>query len=171
MEFEKIISITGKPGLYELLSTRADGVVVRSLEDQSKKFASNRQHQFSHLDSIEIYTTGENATLRDVLTAMKNAGTEIPDSKADGKTLQAYFDEVYPGMDFERVFNSDLKKLIKWLHTLDEHEVDFVLAEDKKEEAEPEVKVEEKSEEIPPAKKTAKKKTATKATKTKKKED
>ena len=69
MEYNKLVSITGMGGLYELLSSKADGGVVRSLEDKSTKFVSTRLHSFSHLESIEIYTTKDNVNLVDILTA------------------------------------------------------------------------------------------------------
>lgn len=125
MDFNKIISVTGKPGLFELLSTRADGAVVRSLEDNTTKFIASRQHQFSHLESIEVYTRKENTTLREVLVAIKNATVPVPDSGADAKTLKAYFEKVYPELDFDRVFNSDMKKMVRWFNILTDKKVDF----------------------------------------------
>lgn len=125
MEYNKIISVTGKPGLFELLSTRADGAVIRSLEDNSTKFAASRQHQFSHLDSIEVYTTKENTTLRDVFKAMKESDEKLPDAKADASALRTYFENVYPDMDFDRVFNSDMKKMVKWYGILEKNNIDF----------------------------------------------
>lgn len=125
MEFEKIISVTGLPGLYELVSSRTDGVVVKSLEDQSKKFASNRKHQFSNLESIEVYTLQENVPLREVLIAMQQSDKTLPDAKATGDALRAYFAEVYPDMDFERVFNSDLKKMVKWFDILTKNNINL----------------------------------------------
>lgn len=127
MEYNKIISVTGMPGLFELLTTRADGAVVKSLEDESTKFAASRQHQFSHLESIEVYTEKDNTTLREVFMAMKDSEEKIPDAKADAKALKAYFEKVYPDMDFDRVFNSDLKKMVKWYHILVKNKIDFTV--------------------------------------------
>ncbi|HEY0299264.1 MAG TPA: DUF5606 domain-containing protein, partial [Arachidicoccus sp.] len=56
MEYNKIISVTGLGGLYELVGSKADGAIVRSLDDNTTKFISSRSHQFSHLESIEVYT-------------------------------------------------------------------------------------------------------------------
>ena len=70
MEYSKIIAITGLPGLFELISSKSDGGIVRSLDDKSTKFVSSRVHQFSHLESIEVYTTRHNVNLVDVLKAM-----------------------------------------------------------------------------------------------------
>ena len=56
MDYNKIVSVTGLAGLYELISSKSDGAVVRSLEDNSTKFVSTRVHNFSHLESIEVFT-------------------------------------------------------------------------------------------------------------------
>ncbi len=67
MEYNKLVSVTGLPGLFELLSSKSDGAVVRSLEDNITKFVSSRQHNFSHLESIEVYTTKDNTSLAEVI--------------------------------------------------------------------------------------------------------
>ncbi len=74
MDYSKIISVTGLSGLYELVASKADGAVVRSLEDKSSKFVSSRVHNFSHLESIEIYTTKDNTVLAEVFKAIKDSG-------------------------------------------------------------------------------------------------
>jgi hypothetical protein len=125
MDYNKIISVTGLSGLYELLSSKSDGAVVRSLEDNSTKFVSTRQHNFSHLESIEVFTTKDNATLADVFNAMKESKEEIPGVKDDAKALKAYFEKVYPHLDFERVYASDMKKMIKWLDILNKNNVEI----------------------------------------------
>src|SRR5690606_6293864 len=100
MDYNKIVAVTGMPGLYELVSSKADGGIVRSLDDKTSKFVSNRVHNFSHLESIEIYTTGDNVNLVEVLLAMEKSDEKLPDAKADNKAIQAYFGKVYPEMDF-----------------------------------------------------------------------
>jgi hypothetical protein len=126
MEYSRIIGVTGLPGLYELVSSKSDGALVRSLEDGSTKFVSSRIHNLSHLESIEIYTTGENVNLVDVLNAMKASGTPLPDGK-DNKALKTYFETVYPEMDFERVYASDMKKMVKWFEILEKSGVEYKL--------------------------------------------
>jgi len=129
MEYNKLVSVTGMGGLYELVSSKSDGGVVRSLEDNTTKFVSNRVHSFSHLESIEIFTTKDNVNLVDVFTAMKNSEEKLPDPKADAKAIKTYFEKVYPDMDFERVYGSDMKKMIKWLDILNNNKVDIKLSE------------------------------------------
>jgi len=67
MEYSKLVAVTGLPGLFELLSSKTDGAIVRSLEDQSTRFVSTRVHNFSHLESIEVYTVRDNVNLVDIL--------------------------------------------------------------------------------------------------------
>ncbi len=128
MEYNKLVSITGMGGLFELLSSKADGGVVRSLEDKTSKFVSTRLHSFSHLESVEIYTVNENANLVDVLTAMKNSTEALPDA-GDAKAVKAYFEKVYPEIDFERVYGSDMKKMVKWYSQLVANNVEIKLSE------------------------------------------
>ena len=126
MEYAKIIAITGLPGLYELVSSKGDGAIVRSLDDQSTKFVSGRVHNFTHLESIEVYTERENVNLVEVLNAMKDSNEKLPDDK-DGKALTAYFQKVYPSLDFDRVYSSDMKKMVKWFEILEKTGVEYKL--------------------------------------------
>ena len=128
MEYNKLVSITGMGGLFELLSSKADGGVVRSLEDKTSKFVSTRLHSFSHLESVEIYTVKENVNLVDVLTAMKDSAEPLPDA-GDAKAVKAYFEKVYPDMDFDRVYGSDMKKMVKWYNQLVANNVEIKLSE------------------------------------------
>lgn len=135
MEYNRIMAITGLPGLFELLSSKADGAIVRSLEDKSTKFVSSRVHNFSHLESIEVYTIRENVNLVDVFTAMQSNGGALPSEK-DANAIKAYFQKVYPDMDFERVYSSDMKKMIKWYSILKDNNIEIKLTEAPAEEAE-----------------------------------
>ncbi len=134
MEYNKLVSITGLSGLFELIASKADGGIVRSLEDKTTKFVSSRQHSFSHLESVEIYTTSENVNLATVLTAMKESKEKLPDVN-EAKALKAYFTKVYPDMDFERVYTSDMKKMVKWLGQLAANNIEIKLSEGPAEDA------------------------------------
>ena len=128
MEYSKLVAVTGLPGLFELITSKTDGAIVRSLDDKSTRFVSSRIHHFSHLESIEVYTTHDNVNLVDVLNAMGKADNKLPDDK-DPAAVKKYFQRVYPGLDFERVYYSDLKKMIKWYEALKENNVEIRLAE------------------------------------------
>lgn len=138
MEYGKIIAVTGMPGLYELLSSKTDGAIVRSLEDKSSKFVSSRIHNFSHLESIEVFTVKDNVNLVDIFKAMEAEGGAVPDGK-DGAALKKYFEKIYPDLDFERVYSSDLKKMVKWYEVLKSNNVEIKLTERVEEEEQDEV--------------------------------
>ena len=129
MEYSKLIAVTGLSGLFELVSSKADGGIVRSLEDKSTKFVSNRVHAFSHLESIEIYTTADNVNLVSIFEAMNASKEKVPAASADAKEIKAYFEKVYPTMDFERVYASDMKKMVKWLDILKKNNIEIKLSE------------------------------------------
>jgi hypothetical protein len=152
MEYSKIIAITGMPGLFELVSSKSDGGIVRSLEDKSTRFVSSRVHQFSHLESIEVYTTRLNVNLVDVLTTMQSSKEKLPDEK-DASALKSYFEKVYPELDFDRVYASDLKKMVKWYSILEKNQVEIKLSEPAEEVTEDVEPVEAKEEK--PAKKVS----------------
>jgi hypothetical protein len=128
MEYSKLISITGLTGLFELVGSKTDGAIVKSLDDKTTKFVSSRVHNFSHLESIEVYTIRENVNLVEVFQAMKNSTEALPSEK-DASAVKAYFQKVYADIDFERVYASDLKKMVKWFGILSANNVDPVLTE------------------------------------------
>ena len=135
MDYNKIVSVTGLSGLFELISSKTDSGIVRSLEDNSTKFVSTRIHNFSHLESIEVYTVKDNVNLVEIFTAMKNSNESLPDGKADAKAIKAYFEKVYPDMDFERVYARDMKKMVKWFEVLTKNKIDIKQTEVTDEEA------------------------------------
>ena len=137
MEYSKLVAVTGLPGLFELVNSKTDGAIVRSLDDKTTRFVSSRIHNFSHLESIEVYTIRDNVNLVEVLNAMDKAGGDLPDDK-DSDAVKKYFEKVYPDMDFERVYASDMKKMVKWFDILKKNEVEFVLSEQPEEEPESE---------------------------------
>src|SRR5712675_652787 len=108
MEYSKLVAVTGLPGLHELISSKNDGAVIRSLDDNSTKFAASRIHNFSHLESIEVFTTGDNVNLAEIFNAMEKEGDSLPDTK-NNSSIKKYFEKVYPDLDFDRVYTSDLK--------------------------------------------------------------
>jgi hypothetical protein len=128
MEYNKLVSVTGMGGLYEMISSKTDGAVVKSLEDGTSKFVSSRVHSFSHLEGIEVYTTTDNVNLTEVLLAMKLSTVALPDAN-DAKAVKAYFEKAYPTMDFARVYASDMKKMVKWSEMLAKNNVEIKLSE------------------------------------------
>jgi len=128
MEYAKIVAVTGLPGLFELVSSKSDGAIVKSLDDKSTKFVSSRIHNFSHLESIEVYTVRDNVNLVDIFTAMDKSGEKSPDEK-DNAAVKKYFEKVYPDLDFDRVYTSDMKKMVKWFGVLKSNDIEIKLRE------------------------------------------
>ena len=133
MEYSKLISVSGMSGLFELVTSKNDGAIATSLENNNTQFISSRAHQFSHLESIEVYTTHENVFLAEVFIAMKGSKEALPNEK-DPKAVTAYFKKVFPKMDFDRVYASDMKKMVKWFAQLEKHNVEPVIPSDEEEE-------------------------------------
>ena len=147
MEYSKLVSVTGLGGLFELVASKTDGAIVRSLDDKSTRFVSSRIHNFSHLESIEVYTESDNVNLVDVFHAMQNSNETLPDEK-DANAVKAYFKKVYPTMDFERVYASDMRKMIKWFDVLKKNEIEIKLSEEDETENEPQQEPETKEPEV-----------------------
>ena len=138
MEYSKVISVVGMPGLYELVVAKADGAIVRSLDEKATRFVSSRTNQSSQIANIEVFTIRDNVNLVDVFHAMQ-ASTEALPSEKDPKAVKAYFEIVYPDMDFDRVYASDMKKMVKWFVILKAAGIAMelpVYEEEKEEEAE-----------------------------------
>ncbi len=134
MEYSKIISVTGLPGLFELVGNKGDGAIVKSLESKLTRYISGRLHNFSSLESIEIFTTHDNVNLVEVLKAMQaNADVALPDEK-NTDALKAYFGQVFPSIDLERVYPSDMKKMIRWHKILSKESIVLELTSKEKEE-------------------------------------
>ncbi len=137
MEYSKLVSVTGLNGLFELVGSKTDGAIVKSLDDKTTKFISGRVHNFSHLESIEVYTVRDNVNLVEVFQAMRKSKKALPSDK-DAAAVKAYFQKVYPDMDFGRVYGSDMKKMIKWFSILQENNIDPKLSEEPEENTEEE---------------------------------
>lgn len=128
---EKILSISGKPGLFELKSQTRSGFIAESLLD-GKKIAVGLRHNVSMLSEIAIYTYGEEIPLGDIFKNIsdKESGNKTSVShKASKNELLNYFSEVLPNYDEERVYPSDVKKVIQWYNTLHDKNL-LVLSEE-----------------------------------------
>ncbi|MCI2227776.1 DUF5606 domain-containing protein [Polaribacter sp. MSW13] len=126
MEFNKIIAVTGKPGLYQVVSQSKNAIIVESLTDQ-KRLAINSTQNVSLLENIAIYTYEEEVLLLSIFKTMfeKSEGKEVISHKESGKKLIAYFSEILPNYDDERVYTSNIKKVIQWFNLLVKAGMDF----------------------------------------------
>lgn len=134
MKIDKIIAIGGKPGLYEIKSQTKGGVIVESLQDQ-KRFPVNSIHNISALSDIAIYTYEEEMPLKEVFFNIykKENGAKAIDPKSKKEALINYFSEVLPNYDDERVYPSNIKKVLQWYNTLVDAKFDFTALEEEKE--------------------------------------
>ncbi|MDN3644441.1 DUF5606 domain-containing protein [Lutimonas halocynthiae] len=126
MKLEKVIAIAGKPGLYEIISQSKSGVIVESLADK-KRFPVNSLHNISTLNDIAIYTYEEEVPLKQVFLSIfeKQASEKSIDPKSSKNDLINYFGEVLPGFDEERVYPSNIKKILSWYNALVDAKFDF----------------------------------------------
>ncbi len=119
MILEKIIAITGKPGLYELEKQTRTGFIAKSLVD-GKRITATMRHEVSALDRIAIYTYSEEVLLGHVFNAVfevekdNDGKLSISPKKADNKALSTYFRQVLPEFDEDQVYPSVIKKVLKW---------------------------------------------------------
>lgn len=123
MSLEKVLAIAGKPGLYKLVAQTRGGFVAESLIDK-KRISVNVQQNVSVLSEIAIYTLTEEVPLKQVFENIKNKenGEKTSVKAKDSKdALEEYFFEVLPDYDEDRVYVSDIKKVIQWYNLLHEH--------------------------------------------------
>ncbi len=126
MTLEEIISVTGKPGLFKIISQTKNSIIVESLID-NKRFPINAMHNVSVLDNIAIYTFEEEVPLKLVFKAIveKEEGKECISHKESANKLVAYFQEILPDYDDERVYTSNIKKVLQWYNLLVKSNFDF----------------------------------------------
>jgi hypothetical protein len=115
MSLKGIISISGQSGLFKVLTQTKSGFIVESLIDKRRVPVSSN-HQISMLEDISIFTITDDIPLKDVFKRIKETENEHPviPAKSDGPKLKEYFKKVLPDFDEERVYTSDIKKVINW---------------------------------------------------------
>jgi hypothetical protein len=136
MDLSKILSIAGKNGLFKVVSQAKNAVIVESLVD-SKRFPAFGNEKISSLEEISVFTTGEDLPLKDVFKAIyeKLEGKPAIDHKSDNNSLKKFFLGMIPDYDQDRVYVSDIKKMVSWYNMLLEKQLlDFT--EETKEPAE-----------------------------------
>ena len=133
MDLSKILSVTGKSGLFKLLSHNKTSFIVESLTD-GKRFPVFPNDGVATLDNISIFTEDEDVPLQSVLLSIykKENGAQSTVNVNDNNALKAYFAEVLPNYDRERVYVSNMKKVVLWYNQL----VEKQLIDDKEEKTE-----------------------------------
>lgn len=119
---QTILAISGKPGLYKLVSRAKNSLIVEILDETHRRIPAFASDRITSLADIAMYTEGDNVPLAKVLENLKKLEEGKPASidfkKAKGDELRDYFAKVLPDFDRERVHNSDIKKLIQWYNIL-----------------------------------------------------
>lgn len=118
MDLSGIISISGMSGLYKVVAQSKNGIIVESLVDK-KRLPAYSSYKISGLEDISVFTTGEDLPLGDVLQKIydKEKGGAAPELKKDDE-LKKYFGSVLPEFDEDRVYTSDIKKILNWYNLL-----------------------------------------------------
>lgn len=118
MNLKGIVSVSGKPGLFKIIGQNKTGFILESLDSLKNKLIVNlNTAKLASLEDITVFGDSDDLKLSDILENMKNSES-VPDAKADGKTLRNHFREVAPEHDEERVYASDMKKIINWFNIL-----------------------------------------------------
>lgn len=118
---KEILSISGKPGLQKLISNSSNAIIVESLVD-GKRFPAYSNSKIIALEDISIYTEEEDMPLKEVFKRMfaKENGKTALSHKESNEKIITYFNEIVPEYDKERVYTSDMKKIVQWYNLLTE---------------------------------------------------
>jgi len=132
MDLTEILSIAGKPGLYKMITHTKAGMVVESM-DGDKRFPVFAHEKISSLEEISIFTETDDIPLKDIFKKIHEMleGGKALSHKSSANELKDFFDDVVPDYDKERVYVSDIKKVIQWYNILQEKEMlDFTEEEE-----------------------------------------
>ncbi len=144
MNLRGIVAVSGRPGLFKLVGQNKAGYVLESLDAQKIKIIANVSNtKLASLEDITVYGEEEELKLKAVFTNLAAFKGTIPDAKADANALKTIFLEVAKGYDQDKVYASDMKKILTWFHLLKEMPL-FTEAEPKEGEEEG-LKIEEKA--------------------------
>jgi hypothetical protein len=131
MDLTNIAALAGKPGLYRVIKPTRTGVIVESIDEKRTRFAVGMNSRISVLKEVAIYAYNAEGSvpLAEVFQSMRRWQGEIPSPNAPANELIAFLEEILPDFDREKVYPSDIKKLIAWFGILSKHEPNLFLAE------------------------------------------
>jgi hypothetical protein len=139
MTLAEIATVAGKGGLFKVVAPTKSGVILESLDESKTKLVATTSHRLSLLNEISIYTTTKEGTvaLNDVLKKIHVdfQGDPGVDSNADSSELKSFLKSVLPEYDEDRVYVSDIKKLVKWYELIFKYAPEILTAEEKEEKA------------------------------------
>ena len=121
-DLKGVLAIAGKPGLYQLVAQTRTGIVVENMADR-KRSSISAQQQVSALGEIAIYTDAGERPLKEIFESMAatTGGQHGPHPKQDPAALHTFFATHVPDFDAERVYGSDMRKVVTWFNTLVDH--------------------------------------------------
>ena len=122
MNIEKLVAVSGLPGLHKIVANRDNGLIVADLESGKTRFCSSRKHQFSPMETIAIFTDdNDSEQIEKVFQSMldQKAKNPVPAAKSSAEVLKTYFEKILPNFDQDKVHVSHIKKVIKWYNQLD----------------------------------------------------
>jgi hypothetical protein len=119
MDLKEIMSVSGQSGLFRFISQGRNGIIVEAFSDKKRSFI-NASSKVSSLEDIAIFTSEEEVPLKQVLKSIfeLEKGGPAPDPKSSPEELKAFMEKILPTYDHERVYISDIKKLVSWYNTL-----------------------------------------------------
>jgi hypothetical protein len=119
MDLKEIMSVSGQSGLFRFISQGRNGIIVEAFSDKKRSFI-NASSKVSSLEDIAIFTSEEEVPLKQVLKTIFDLekGGPAPDPKSSPEELKAFMEKILPTYDHERVYISDIKKLVTWYNTL-----------------------------------------------------
>ncbi|HQU95256.1 MAG TPA: DUF5606 domain-containing protein [Saprospiraceae bacterium] len=123
---DNIVAVSGVPGLMFMETNRSNGLILKDMDSGKKQFYSVRKHQFTPLRSIAIYTYDDSTPIDVIFEKLNSLKTDnnISDIlKSDNRTIANFFRNVLPDYDEDRVYPSDMKKVLKWFDFLDKRNV------------------------------------------------
>lgn len=122
MKLDKIVSITGKSGLYRIIAETPKRIIVESIDEAKKKLPVSSNFQVALLDKITIFTLdNSDLLLGEIFDKMDSYEGDVPPKSENAANLRTFFREIAPNHDENKVYSSDLKKIIRWYHLLKDH--------------------------------------------------
>ncbi len=135
MELKDIMSVTGKSGLYVLRSNRKDGLIVTKLGENKNIFLSSRKYMFTPLENIGVYNlSGDTVELGELLRRINTISKRVPDTHASEDEMVNFFKEVMSDYDPDRVYKSDIKKILSWYKAMRDNNALDVIPDGREEE-------------------------------------
>ena len=125
MKLDDYIAVSGKSDVYKLVTSKTNGLILSDLDTGRTKFYPVRKHQFTPMASVAIYTLEDTIPLVDVFARMKDKieTLQVPKPSDDKMKLLEYFENIVPDYDEDRVYLSDIKKVIKWFTFLNDRKI------------------------------------------------